>query len=196
MYIKFNTADWFFILSWAELNWTVVITDLQVSTSANLWWTFCSSSEVRKFSDLRTATRISLHVVSLPMPEIHFWLEPILKGISRDSMSLCCGAGRVYPITTVSVLGRGESQTPTETDSNLWGGQSYKLRRQPSLGLEQVPETPSQPGSCCSNCTDNVCYTAIISIISQPPPLPPHTCLAHWPDFLHFTHLTIPVRLS
>ena len=50
----------------------------------------------------------------------------------------------VYPITEpccrpMSCL--AESQTPTETDSNLWGGQSYKWRRQPSLGLEQVPET-------------------------------------------------------
>ena len=168
----------------------MVITDLQVSTSANLWWTF-SSSAVRKLSDWRTATRISLHVVSLLMPEIHFWFEPILKGISTQSMLL---SSVVQFIPWLLVWPRDGSQTPTETDSNLWGGQSYKWRRQQSLGLEQVPETHSQPaGSCCGNCTDNVCWTAIISIISQPPPLPP---LPARPTDQTFFTLTIPGRVS
>ena len=42
------------------------------------------------FSDLRTATSMSLHVVSLLMPEIHFWFEPILNGISTLSMLVTC----------------------------------------------------------------------------------------------------------
>ena len=114
-----------------------------------------------------------------------FWTES-----PHNPCCCCCSSVFIPSRSHCWWCGRDASQTPTETDSNLWGGQSYKWRRQQSLGLEQVPETHSQPaGSCCGNCTDNVCWTAIISIISQPPPLPPPTCPAHWPDFLH-THDT------
>ena len=112
----------------------------------------------------------------------------------------------VYPITVTGWWWcRQESQTPTETSIPTCGAhraQSYKLRRQQSLGLEQVPETDTvcqQPaGSCCGNCrtvqTMYVTLTAIISIISQPPPLPPPACLPT--DQTFFTHLTIPGKLA
>ena len=54
---------------------------LHVSTRAKRWWTSLSSQS-NKASDLRTAIKISRHVVSSLIPEIHFTLDPIRNGIS------------------------------------------------------------------------------------------------------------------